>query len=314
MATLDKEIEIVMLKGETGGIIDNIEKTSTSGNVDTYTIYTNDGNTYTFTVTNGTSIQSIEKTSTSGSVDTYTITLTNGDTSTFTVTNGEVTLAQLETAVNGLLSQINNRVINGNNASDVNITTPNGYVEIKSIDTSDDNEPTSNIKVDNNGIEIGTGSYNHGLQEDEDYETKIVITDSDITVNKTHGSTTESMSLFESKTLYRHNIRLLGQRTDYLITYDYAVYLTFILKTSSRIYSLYDLKNLLSTADYEASGRIVTTDSNNNKSLFIVNGVYRDSSHALQLGFITTNVSSYNDSLLSFIIQDSSILDTIDTI
>ena len=206
MATLDKEIEIIMLKGETGGTIENIEKTSTSGNVDTYTIYTNDGDTYTFTVTNGTSIESIEKTSTSGNVDTYTITLTNGDTSTFTVTNGEVTLAQLETAVNGLQSQIDNRVINGNNASNVNITTPNGYVEIKSIDTSDDNEPTSDIKVNNNGIEIISGSYNHGLQENEDYETKIVLTDSDITVNKTHGNTTESTSLF--KKLYKHDIQI----------------------------------------------------------------------------------------------------------
>lgn len=36
----------------------------------------------------GVGISSIEKTSTNGLVDTYTITLTNGDTATFTVTNG----------------------------------------------------------------------------------------------------------------------------------------------------------------------------------------------------------------------------------
>ena len=38
--------------------------------------------------TDGKGIQSIVKTSTSGLVDTYTITYTNGDTTTFTVTNG----------------------------------------------------------------------------------------------------------------------------------------------------------------------------------------------------------------------------------
>lgn len=40
-------------QGETGNGIDRIEKTSTSGLVDTYTIYYTDGTTYTYTVTNG---------------------------------------------------------------------------------------------------------------------------------------------------------------------------------------------------------------------------------------------------------------------
>ena len=40
--------------GATGNGISNIQKTSTSGNIDTYTITTTNGNTYTFTVTNGT--------------------------------------------------------------------------------------------------------------------------------------------------------------------------------------------------------------------------------------------------------------------
>lgn len=79
----------IMLKGEAGGTISRIEKTATSGIVDTYTIYLNDGTSTTFEVTNGSSIASIEKTATSGLQDTYTITLTNGDTSTFVVMNGE---------------------------------------------------------------------------------------------------------------------------------------------------------------------------------------------------------------------------------
>lgn len=81
-------VKIIMLKGEKGTNIASVVKTGTTGLVDTYTITLTDGSTSTFTVTNGSSIESIEKTSTVGLVDTYTVTLTNGDTSTFTVTNG----------------------------------------------------------------------------------------------------------------------------------------------------------------------------------------------------------------------------------
>ena len=85
----DVIFKTMMLKGEAGGTIASIEKTSTSGVVDTYTITLNDGTTTTFEVTNGSNIQSIEKTATAGLIDTYTVTLTNGDTSTFEVKNGE---------------------------------------------------------------------------------------------------------------------------------------------------------------------------------------------------------------------------------
>ena len=71
--------------------ITSIEKTATAGLVDTYTITYTDGDTDTFTVTNGeegVGITNIEKTATAGNVDTYTITLSNGDTYNFTVTNG----------------------------------------------------------------------------------------------------------------------------------------------------------------------------------------------------------------------------------
>lgn len=87
------------------GIV-SITKTSTVGNIDTYTILYTDSTSSTFNVTNGLngangadgndgadgsdgiSISSIQKTGTSGLVDTYTITLSNGNSSTFTVTNG----------------------------------------------------------------------------------------------------------------------------------------------------------------------------------------------------------------------------------
>ena len=81
--------------------ITSIEKTATAGLVDTYTITYTDGDTDTFTVTNGAQgepgedgddgvgITSIAKSGTVGNVDTYTITLTDGSTYNFTVTNGE---------------------------------------------------------------------------------------------------------------------------------------------------------------------------------------------------------------------------------
>ncbi len=112
MATLDKEIKILMLKGETGGHVESVEKTSTSGLVDTYSMNFDDGNSYNFDVTNGSSIQSIVKTSTSGLVDTYTITLTNGTTTTFQVTNGadgEVTTEQLNNAITTAINNIANK-------------------------------------------------------------------------------------------------------------------------------------------------------------------------------------------------------------
>ena len=76
-------------KGDTGISITSVDYTSSTGLVDTYTITFSDGNTSTFTVTNGSSISSITKTGTSGLVDTYTVTLTNGNETYFTVTNAK---------------------------------------------------------------------------------------------------------------------------------------------------------------------------------------------------------------------------------
>ena len=84
--------KIVMLKGEQGKdgtTIESVEKSASSGLVDTYTITLTDGSKFSFNVTNGKGIKSIGKTGTSGLVDTYTITFDNEEKSTFTVTNGK---------------------------------------------------------------------------------------------------------------------------------------------------------------------------------------------------------------------------------
>jgi len=88
--------------GATGNGISGIQKTSTSGLTDTYTISFTDGTSTDIDVTNGRSIVSILKTSTVGKVDTYTITYNDGTTSTFDVTNGEVTEEEFNEVVEEL--------------------------------------------------------------------------------------------------------------------------------------------------------------------------------------------------------------------
>ena len=101
----------------------------------------------------GQSIKSIEKTSTSGIVDTYTITLTDGTTSTFTVTNGgngneaeiEKINKALETNTNNIakLKQLNTVTLGTSWTQD----TTNGYytqsVALSGITSSDN--PTIDV-------------------------------------------------------------------------------------------------------------------------------------------------------------------------
>lgn len=91
-------------KGDPGKGIDSIKKTSSSENIDTYTIRYTTGETSTFTVTNGKNgldgsdgadgkngrgISNISGPTKNGLLDTYTIHYSDGTISKFTVTNGE---------------------------------------------------------------------------------------------------------------------------------------------------------------------------------------------------------------------------------
>lgn len=140
MANLDKEIKIIMLKGEAGSTITSIEKTATSGKVDTYTVTTNNGETYTFNVTNGIGISSITKTDTSGKVDTYTITLTDGTTTTFTVTNGEVTQAQLDNALLTKADKNSEATEQDGTVKKGYIINENGIIRVKTTSNQDANQ------------------------------------------------------------------------------------------------------------------------------------------------------------------------------
>ena len=82
---------LATLKGDTGATgtgIAEIEQTSTAGNVDTYTITYENGETSDFTVTNGNGIVSVNKVSSVGLTDTYRIVFDNGGHTDFTINNG----------------------------------------------------------------------------------------------------------------------------------------------------------------------------------------------------------------------------------
>ena len=83
-----EDIKILLSKGLDGAGIENIERTSSSGLVDTYTITLSDNEKYTFQVTNGDAIVNIQKTGSQDLEDYYTILMESGETFHFTVTNG----------------------------------------------------------------------------------------------------------------------------------------------------------------------------------------------------------------------------------
>ncbi len=97
-------VRIMLVKGTDGAEIVSVEKTGTTGLVDTYTITLSNDQKYTFTVTNGKSIVSVEKTATVGLVDTYTITYNDGSTDTFEVVNGGYDVGDQNTATGNPLS------------------------------------------------------------------------------------------------------------------------------------------------------------------------------------------------------------------
>lgn len=109
-------VKVIMFKGERGSNIATITKTGTSGLVDTYTITLTDGSTTSFDVKNGSSIDYIAKTSSVGSVDTYTIYLTDGTVGgTFEVNNAIATVEQnfSSTSTNPLMNKTLTNIIAG---------------------------------------------------------------------------------------------------------------------------------------------------------------------------------------------------------
>lgn len=191
-------------QGEDGVGIASIEKTSTSGLVDTYTITYTDGDTDTFTVTNGQNgtngtngvgISSISKTGTSGLVDTYTITLSNGNTATFTVTNGE----KGETGSTGAT---------GNGISTISKTGTSGLVDTYTITFTNGNSTTFTVTNGSDAtvtIQTSWGSTTSDSKVPSEKLTKTAldskVNTSDIADNLTTDDATQVLSAKQGKAL-----------------------------------------------------------------------------------------------------------------
>ena len=159
------DVKVLLKSGRDGVGIASIEKTGTSGLVDTYTITLQDGRKSTFTVTNGNGIVSIEKTGTVGLVDTYTITFDNGTTTTFTVTNGSggsstaadvsydnSTSRLLATNVQAAIDEIGT---GGGGGSVITVTTTESDLIGKTVTVTDGNLTYSSVFDSNGKATIG---------------------------------------------------------------------------------------------------------------------------------------------------------------
>lgn len=144
-----EDVKVMLIKGADGNSISTIEKTSTSGLVDTYTVTLTDGSQTTFTVTNGSSIESITKTSTSGLTDTYTVTLTNGETSTFQVTNAKSITSIDKTSTSGL---VDTYTITYNDGTTSTFTVTNG-AGVDIVDNLNSTDPDKGLSA-NQGHEL----------------------------------------------------------------------------------------------------------------------------------------------------------------
>lgn len=138
------DVKVLLKMGSDGSGIASIEKTGTSGIVDTYTITYDNGNKTTFTVTNGNGIVSIAKTGTSGLVDTYTITFQDETTTTFEVTNGRGISSIEKTATQGL---VDTYTITYNDNTTSTFTVTNG--EGSTASTLPYNNATSGLNATN---------------------------------------------------------------------------------------------------------------------------------------------------------------------
>ena len=130
-------------KGDTGNGIASTQKTGTSGLVDTYTITYTNGNTTTFTVSNGKGISSIVKTGIAGLVDTYRITYNDGTYFDYTVTNGqdgEVTEEELQDVFEQMSSELEDSTATGTSID----TTGGAYWRAK-LGLSGNTEQSTNI-------------------------------------------------------------------------------------------------------------------------------------------------------------------------
>ena len=126
---------VTITDGKDGVGIEKIEKTDTTGLIDTYTIYYTDDSTSTFQVKNGRGIVSIDKTDTNILTDTYTITYNDNTTSTFYVVNGNGVESIVKIGTSGLIDTYRISYTNGE-YYDYQVANGNGIDNIQKTDTT----------------------------------------------------------------------------------------------------------------------------------------------------------------------------------
>lgn len=124
-------------KGDTGNAIVSINRSGTSGLVDTYTITFSNNTTSTFQVRNGSNITGIAKTGTSGLIDTYTVTLSDGTTTTFNVTNAKSITSIVPVSVTHASGASDTYRINFNDGDTFEFSVYNGANGTGSVSTVD---------------------------------------------------------------------------------------------------------------------------------------------------------------------------------
>lgn len=108
------------IKGKDGRGISSIEKTGTTGSVDTYTIRYTDGTTYTYTVNNSDSVSLQRQIVPSAAVE-------SSDTASQAYAAGDYVV------VNGVLRKVKSAIAKGNAISDSNSTATTATGEIKTV-------------------------------------------------------------------------------------------------------------------------------------------------------------------------------------
>lgn len=132
--------------------------------------------------TNGVGIASIEKTGTSGLVDTYTITLTNGDTETFTVTNGS-NGTNGTNGTNGETPTMSSEAITGGNR--LTFSTTGQSVSIDVMDGVTPDLGSADISSIGDGTVKGAiASLENQIEEMSDEGTKNLLPNNNRTITK----------------------------------------------------------------------------------------------------------------------------------
>lgn len=141
------------IKGKDGRGISSIEKTGTTGSVDTYTIRYTDGTTYTYTVNNSDSVSLQRQIVPSAAVES-------------SATASQAYEAGDYVVVNGILRKVKSAISNGNTIGDSNstATTVTGELATVGDSVSQAKDKTDRIDFSSGVNDIGFHEWSNGVQ------------------------------------------------------------------------------------------------------------------------------------------------------